>query len=252
MRSPVVVFACTAAMMAASRSNIKPPPMYANSANVHSNQAYCHPDLARTVARHLSHANQRPLADHTRAAFSACTSRVAAHAGPIILDSYCGTGMSSAQLAQHYPQHLVIGIDQSAHRLGRSDQQLPDNCLLVRADCGDFWRQALAADWPISHHFLLYPNPWPKRSQLKRRIHGRPEFATLVALGGQLELRSNWQIYVEEFGMALFLAGQMPWIDEPPTATPLTLFERKYQDSGHQLWRCQCRLGHNSGLTGAE
>lgn len=219
--------------------------MHANSSPVHSNQTFCHPDLARTVARHLGNNSQRPLAPHTRAAFAAIADRVRAHAGPIILDSYCGTGMSSALLAQQHREHLVIGIDQSEHRLGRSDAELPANCLLVRADCGDFWRQALAAEWQVSHHFLLYPNPWPKKSQLKRRVHGRPEFATLLALGGQLELRSNWQIYVEEFGLALVLAGEVPWIDQPPPAEPLTLFERKYRDSGHQLWRCQCRLGHN-------
>jgi tRNA (guanine-N7-)-methyltransferase len=226
--------------------------MYANSSPVHSNQAFCHPDLARTVARHLGSSSQRPLAPHTRTAFAAIADRVHAHAGPVILDSYCGTGMSSVKLAQQHREHLIIGIDQSEHRLGRSDVELPHNCLLVRADCGDFWRQALAARWHVSHHFLLYPNPWPKQSQLKRRVHGRPEFATLLALGGQLELRSNWQIYVEEFGLALVLAGQVPWIDQPPATDPLTLFERKYRDSGHQLWRCQCRLGHNGELTGEQ
>ena len=224
--------------------------MYANSSAVQTNQPFCHPDLARIVARHLGSSSQRPLAPHTRAAFEAIADQVKAHAGPIILDSFCGTGMSSVQLALQNSEHLVIGIDQSEHRLRRNETELPPNCLLVRADCGDFWRQALAAQWSISQHFLLYPNPWPKKSQLKRRVHGRPEFATLLALGGHVELRSNWQIYVEEFGMALMIAGQTPWIDQPPQAEPLTLFERKYRDSGHQLWRCQCRLGHNGGLTG--
>ena len=85
-------------------------------------------------------------------------------------------------------------------------------------------------------HFLLYPNPWPKPGHLRRRIHGHPAFPLLVALGGRIELRSNWQLYVEEFGLAMSLSGRPGAICRIDAVSPLTLFERKYRDSGHALW----------------
>lgn len=205
-----------------------------------------HPRLAERVKKHLTSHHQRPLPDHSRKAFDAIAPLVERHSGPLILDSFCGTGLSSSILADLHPQALVLGIDKSAHRIGKHQPEKSSNYQLIQADCGDFWRLCLEADWSINQHYLLYPNPWPKRGQLQRRIHGSADFTALLHLGGLVELRSNWQIYVEEFGMALNLAGGVPIVDLIAPKTPLTLFERKYLQSGHHLWRCRCNLGHNT------
>lgn len=169
----------------------------------------------------------------------------------VILDSGCGTGRSSVALARQHPEHAVIGIDQSARRLGvlqNSAQELPDNLLLVRAECADFWRLARADGWPLLAHYLLYPNPWPKPGQLKRRWHGHPVFPELLALPGHLVLRSNWRVYLDEFARAAALAGRasenvMPF----STHSPLTDFERKYQESGHPLYELQLPAEMSTG-----
>jgi tRNA G46 methylase TrmB len=170
---------------------------------------------------------------------------------PLVLDSFCGTGMSTAQLAERFADSLVIGIDKSAHRLGKHRHSGRDNYLLVQADCGDFWRLAAAAGWRPARHFLLYPNPWPKPAQLKRRVHGSADFPTLLELGGEVELRSNWRVYVEEFAAALRIGGQDVTLEGFTPTQPLTLFERKYLQSGHGLWRCRCMVVHNSAKAGA-
>lgn len=216
-----------------------------NSKPVSSSQAFSHPGLGRVVLRHLREKSRRPPAQHTRTAFDAISDRVERAGQPLIFDSFCGTGMSTALLAQRNPQALVIGIDKSSYRLGRHQPAATDNYLLAQADCGDFWRLAAQANWQLQQHFLLYPNPWPKPGHLKRRVHGSPELAELLALGGQVELRSNWQVYVEEFGAALVLSGQHPHIKQLEPEEPMSLFERKYLQSGHQLWRCCCQLVHN-------
>ena len=123
---------------------------------------------------------------------------------------------------------------------------------LAQAECGDFWRLAVDAGWQLARHYLLYPNPWPKPGQVKRRVHGSADFPALLALGGDVELRSNWPVYVEEFAEALRIAGHTPQIEQFPATEPLTLFERKYAESGHKLWRCRCRLGHNTQSETAE
>lgn len=224
--------------------------MFANSTPVHSTQQGLHPDLSHYVQRALDNQWQRPVADHTRAAFEHAQRFYQAHGGPLILDAGCGTGRSTRQLARRYPHACVLGIDRSADRLSRDYSRelgdFPDNALLVRADLVDFWRLAHLAGWQPARHCLFYPNPYPKASQLKRRWHAHPVFPVLLALGGALELRSNWQIYVEEFALAIRQAtGQSPRVGALSLTAEsefISAFEHKYFDSGHTLWQLECRL----------
>ena len=86
-------------------------------------------------------------------------------------------------------------------------------------------------------HWLLYPNPWPKASQFKRRVHGHGAFPVLLALGGRLELRTNWAVFAQEFHQAAALIGMDGQTDSFVPHSPMTLFERKYWERGHTLWR---------------
>lgn len=227
--------------------------MHANSRSVTSNQRGPHDALARRVARNFEHPWRKPIADHTHDAFRRASVWLAEQARPLILDAGCGVGLSSRELARRHPDHAVIGVDRSADRLGRDHGELPGNALLVRADLVDFWRLALAAGWRPRHHYLLYPNPYPKASQLKLRWHGHPVFPTLLALGGRLELRSNWRVYVEEFALATAEAGfSAPTVSAfTPDEGHLTPFERKYAESGQRLWRLCLDLPHDPGLVPA-
>ncbi len=63
-------------------------------------------------------------------------------------------------------------------------------------------------------------------------------------LGGELECRSNWRIYIEEMAQALtIVAGQPVGVEPYVTDEPMTPFEAKYLASGHQFWRCRAALG---------
>ena len=220
--------------------------MVGNSRSVTSNQDDLHPALEVIVRRHLDHPWRAPLADHDRAAFQRAREWVADRDRPLILDSGCGTGRSSVQLARRYPQALVLGLDQSAHRLARAPRRfdIPDNVLLLRTDCGGFWRLAEQAGWRPWRHYLLYPNPWPKSAHLKRRWHGHPVFPHLLALGGTLVLRTNWALYAREMAAALALAGRAATLGEPDVgASPLTDFEDKYRNSGQRLWELVAEAG---------
>lgn len=204
---------------------------------VSSNQPALHPRLAQTVTKHLACEFLRPAAPHSTQAYAALQRSLAQQPRPLVLDSFCGTGQSTALLAQRHPDHLVVGVDQSAHRL---DKHLPgreDNYLLLRATAEDIWQLLLRDGLAVDHHYLLYPNPWPKSKYLQRRIHGHGSFPWLLRLGGTIELRSNWQLYVEEFGLAMHLAGRRGYIAKTDGTPALTLFEAKYRDSGHTLWR---------------
>lgn len=218
--------------------------MQASSRAITSNQLGPHQDLVRRVLRARASEFQRPPAAHTRDAFDAAAEWLARQGAPLMLDSGCGVGLSTRRLAQQYPDHAVIGVDRSEQRLSRDHGELPANALLVRADLVDFWRLASAADWRPAHHYLLYPNPYPKSTQLKKRWQGHPVFPTILALGGVLELRSNWAIYVEEFALGVKTLGGPE--GEIASFTPgpafMTPFEQKYFESGQTLWRYRVTL----------
>ena len=207
------------------------------SSPVISNQAGLHPRLAATVQRHLSHTFRRPVARHSAAAYEQLRAALAHQSRPLVLDSFCGTGQSTALLAQLHPQHLVVGVDQSCHRLQKHQPAARENYLLLRATAEDIWQLLLRDQLSLDHHYLFYPNPWPKSKYLQRRVHGHASFPWLLQLGGSVELRSNWQLYVEEFGVAMHLAGRHGAVARISGDPPLTLFEKKYRDSGHHLWR---------------
>jgi len=214
----------------------------ARSRQIVSNQHHhLNPKLPALVRRHLDNVHRKPVAAHNRAAFRRLLEELAARPRPLVLDSFCGTGHSTAKLAQRHPQHLVVGIDKSAQRLARHPGEPAGNYLLLQAECEDLWQLLVQAGLHADFHYLLYPNPWPKARHLQRRIHAHASFPWLLQLGatavpGLLELRSNWQVYVEEFGVAMHLAGSPGCIARVMPGPELTLFERKYRDSGHTLW----------------
>lgn len=226
--------------------------MHGNSAYIDSAQTAPHEHLAAVVARHAAHPFRKPYADYNRAAFADSMAVWRERgAAPLILDSCCGVGLSTMHLAAQFPGHFVIGVDQSADRIGRNnlwDGPVPENFIRVRADLVDYWRLMHDAGVHPARHYLLYPNPWPKIGQLHRRWHGHAVFPAMVALGGDFECRSNWQIYVEECAAALRqLSGQAVACEAYAPQQSITPFERKYLDSGHGLWRCRVQLAPASG-----
>src|SRR5690554_4297110 len=225
--------------------------MHASSRSIVTNQPGPHEDLSRRVARALAHPLRKPVAEHTRTAFEAASEWLEARPGmPLVLDAGCGVGLSTRRLAARFPDSAVIGVDRSESRLTREHGTLPDNALLVRADLVDFWRLALADGWKPARHYLLYPNPYPKAAHLKMRWQGHPVLPVILALGGRLELRSNWKLYVEEFALAVLRVTGASRPVEPytPDANYLTPFEAKYHASGHALWRLTAVLPHRPEL----
>jgi tRNA (guanine-N7-)-methyltransferase len=228
--------------------------MHANSRQPTSAQTAIHDHLGALLDRHLAAPFRKPYSAYNRAAFDASIERrqKVAPGAPLILDSCCGVGESSVALALAFPDHYVIAVDQSESRLARNARPgsppLPPNLDLVRADLVDYWRLMLDADIRLARHYLLYPNPWPKIGHLSRRWHGHPVFPALLELGGVIECRSNWRIYIEEFCFAVNrLTAHTAQCEPYSPQSPLTPFERKYLNSGHPLYRATARLEGGAG-----
>lgn len=209
-----------------------------NSRPVTSRQSDIHPGLSALAERYRDLPFRKPVADFNQHAFDQACELLSAHGGPLILDSGCGVGDSTRVIARSYPDHLVLGLDRSEDRLARQRQEpLPDNARLIRTDLIDFWRLAAAAGWKPEHHFLLYPNPYPKPQQLQRRFHGHPVFPDFVRLGGIIHCRSNWLIYLKELALTLALYDLGSHITPVPDEPAMTPFEQKYRNSGQAVWQ---------------
>lgn len=229
--------------------------MQSKPKSVDSNQAGVHDNLEKIVRKHQQHAFLKPVAGFNHEAFIKAEQWLSQqNYQSIILDSCCGIGESSLKLARQNPDKVVIGIDQSEHRLDKHQRSIeldkPSNYLLVRAHIEDFWRLVLEAQWPVSEHCIFYPNPWPKSIHLKRRVHASPVFPDLIKIGGKIRLRSNWHLYLEEFKYALSLYDIHSDISQTSqTLTDdeiMTAFERKYHGAQQALWQLHCDLNQTA------
>lgn len=250
--------------------------MQGNSRSVSTNQNSVHEKLPELVKRYLNSTTQKPIQPHTKNALNLVTEWLQDFDKPsVILDSCCGIGESTWRLAQKHPESVVIGVDKSFDRVQKHGQQpeyreyinsfsaqstngntehdaellnpgesfvVKDNYCVVRADVIDFWRLIQSLNWNIQKHYIFYPNPYPKSTQLQRRWHASPSFKDILNIGGEITVRSNWKIYVEEFAIALQVAKKTSAIIEVEQTEPCTPFERKYWNSGQQSWQVTSQL----------
>ena len=209
------------------------------SPKIESSQLAPHRNLAKVVARHAQHDYRNTIPQYALQSFAELDETIRADGRPLILDSGCGVGESSVQLALQHPQHLIIGIDKSAQRLDKSKSHAlaASNVIFLRADLIHFWQLLEQSQWPVEKQYLLYPNPWHKPSHLQRRWHGHPIFPCLLKTSPEFVLRSNWLVYVQEFALAVeYLKAEQFHLQPLQGITPITPFERKYQASGHDLF----------------
>lgn len=211
------------------------------SKSVDSNQDSIHENLESTVLKHIKHPFLKPIREHNQLAFMLLKEKVTEFDPEyLIMDSCCGTAMSTMILAERNPKALVVGVDQSIHRLEKCADPRPDNVLLLQANCEDLWRLCLSENILFDEHFILYPNPWPKSTQMKRRWHGHAVFPVLNKLAKKTTLRSNWKLYLEEFAFAWLLLTERKYVaSELQVQEALTLFEKKYAGSQQRLFELE-------------
>ena len=209
---------------------------------VTSKQTGIHPQLASCVSKHLRKPWLQPLHTPTVETFALLEKEGVLTQDPqIILDSGCGTGISTQRLAAQFPRHLVIGVDRSLKRLEKSGLTTGfvrgGNFILLRGELATFWRLLLNSGCSPERHYLLYPNPSPKPGHLSRRWHGHPVFPQLLSLGGEIELRCNWEIYAQEFAEAVSQAtGADIDVSKFQPVEAISPFEQKYSKRGQSLY----------------
>lgn len=193
-------------------------------------------------------------------------SKAKAEGKRLLLDTGCGTGESTRRRVQK--DCFILGLDKSLDRLKRGSEQLPAlpiwtgevcpslggvqealHCaaVLARAELSELATVMRDAKCSVDRMDFMYPNPWPKSQHFGRRWYGHPVWLDLVELSADMELRTNWHVYAQEFAHALALSvgdnDSEPKVErfEPPAQEGLTHFESKYAQAGHVLYRVRGR-----------
>ncbi|MFQ3189886.1 MAG: tRNA (guanine-N7-)-methyltransferase [Paraglaciecola sp.] len=218
--------------------------MQQQSRTISTNQTGVHQNLHKVVTRQLASASQKPLSTHTQQAFQDAVNWLGDWQGELILDSCCGVGESTVNIAQAHPNARIIGIDKSALRTDKHQAYAStlQNYLVLRADLSDFLRLLVLSDKKLTKHYLLYPNPYPKSAHLQRRWYATSALKDILKLGGILEVRSNWQLYIQEFSAALTISNVSHQIGVFESDKAITPFERKYWQSGQSSWQLLASL----------
>ena len=180
--------------------------MQANSRQVSSNQPHLHPKLAAVVRRHLATPYRRPSRSTQHAAYEASERKLRAHG------RWCWIPFAAPATVPHAWHSAIptIWCWASTNPLnGWPDTRTvaAGIYLLLQADCEDIW-QLLVRDRLVAAAALpALPQPLAQ-SQTPATPRSRTrQLSAAAAAGWRYELRSNWQLYVEEFGLAMHLAG---------------------------------------------
>ena len=97
----------------------------------------------------------------------------------------------------------------------------------------------------LDRALIFFPDPWPKKRHHKRRLL-QPGFAALVASrlvrGGRLHIATDWEDYATQSMVVLSRTAGLRNVAGPgqfserPDYRPLTKYEQRGRDRGHEIW----------------
>lgn len=145
-----------------------------------------------------------------------------------MLDIGCGTGEATVAWAEAHPDAQVVAVE--LHRPGVA-QLLTDldrlglgNVRICEADAVVLLDDVVGAGC-FDEVRILFPDPWPKRRHVSRRLVDATlvrRLADLVPVGGRLAIATDWLPYADQVRAAIAAeprwAPQVEVVDDPPSA----------------------------------
>lgn len=157
-----------------------------------------------------------------------------------------GSGEHLLWQAEHHREVSFIGcepfINGMASLLGGIEDHGLSNIHLHDGDARDVL--AWLPDGALAKVFLLFPDPWPKKRQQKRRLissETAAEIARVLAPGGELRFASDDAEYAAQALFTIGRSSSFVWLAaraadwrERPADWPATRYERKALSEGRK------------------
>ncbi len=122
---------------------------------------------------------------------------------PLVVDIGVGTGDSTLQHARAHPENNYLAIEVHrpgiGHLLNEIGKQQAQNIRIINHDVVPVLQHQLTGN-SVDQFFIFFPDPWPKKRHLKRRLIN-PELLALLqrclAKQGRLHIATDWQDYAQ-------------------------------------------------------
>lgn len=165
---------------------------------------------------------------------------------PVVLEIGFGMGFTTAEIAAARPDTDFIGIEVHGPGVGNmfkliAEQQLA-NIRVIQHDAVEVLRDMIP-DGSLAGVHVYFPDPWPKKRHLKRRLIQAPlvaQLAAKLAPGGYLHCATD----IEDYGQQMLdvlsaeplLENTVEGFAPRPNYRPLTKFEARGLRLGHGVW----------------
>ena len=160
----------------------------------------------------------------------------------VIMEIGSGMGEATAQIAKANPEVGYVAVEMHSPGLAALliliNQMELENIKLIREDATYLLANHIP-DNSLDGIHLLFPDPWPKNRQHKRRIV-QSEFIEMVGRklkpGGFIHIATDWQPYADWIKVRFDKSGSFSGgVVDRPSWRVLSKFEGQGLRKGHQL-----------------
>jgi tRNA (guanine-N7-)-methyltransferase len=169
---------------------------------------------------------------------------------PLYLEIGCGVGFHPIQFAKKNPQFRLLAFERTSEKYLKAKQRFIgngslENLLIVHGDASFFLAELFLKNTPaikLAGIFVLYPNPYPKKSQSNLRLAHMPLTLVLdqiLEAHGTLTLASNKIDYISEARKFIPAKTSLKILSSrqvETSANPRTHFEKKYLARGEECF----------------
>ena len=177
---------------------------------------------------------------------------------PVEIEIGCGKGRFLLEASKRHPKVNYIGVERAQKyvevtrerfekhirhfRVDRNSGTF-SNVRLVRTDANYFLTRYVP-EMSVQAYHIYFPDPWPRKRQLKRRIFRNQDFLealtrTLKSEGGRLYIVTDHAEYFQEIQEWLTGLSVLRAIDADlrPDSDIVTNYEMKYVLEGRPIYR---------------
>ena len=160
----------------------------------------------------------------------------------VVFEIGSGMGEATSQIAANNPETGYVAVEVHKPGIGaliiRAENLGVRNLKIINEDVYEVLTKHIE-DGSIDAFHIFFPDPWPKRSQHKRRLLQAPFIeilATKLKSGGRINIATDWYPYAQEIEKNFaankdFIGGVIP----RPQWRPLTKFESKGITKNHAV-----------------